>query len=93
MGLDSSMARASERKSDDLGSIHSRDTDSLLRLTLTALRVSVTPSHSFNNNNNNDNNNINNNNNNNLLKKKDSIMRCTKLQKMVVITCDVHKPL
>ena len=28
----------------------------------------------------------------NLLKKKDSIMRYTKLQKMVVTTCDVHKP-
>ena len=27
-----------------------------------------------------------------LLKKKDSIMRYTKLQKMVVTTCDVHKP-
>ena len=39
-------ARASERKSDDLGSISSRDTDFLLSLTLTALRVSVTTSHS-----------------------------------------------
>ena len=40
-------ARASERKSDDLGSIPSRDTDFLLRLSLTALRVPVTPSRSF----------------------------------------------
>ena len=28
----------------------------------------------------------------NLLKKKDSIMRSKKLQKMVVTMCDVHKP-
>ena len=59
MGLDSLISRASERKSNDLGSIPSRDTDFLLRLTLTALRVSVTSSHSFNNNNNNKNNNNN----------------------------------
>ena len=39
--------RVSERKSDDLGSIPGRDTDFLVRLTLIALRVSVTSSHSF----------------------------------------------
>ena len=36
VSLDSLIGRASERKSDDLGSIPSRDTDFLLRLTLTA---------------------------------------------------------
>ena len=47
MGLDSLIGRSLERKSDDLGSIPSRDTDFFLRLTLTVLRVSVTSSHSL----------------------------------------------
>ena len=75
--------------SEQLRSVISAWLGAVRRSVQVRLCTSGCKSEMFGNNNNNNNNK--NNNNNNLLKKTDSIMRYTKLQKMVVTRSDNHE--